>query len=95
MAALLAVCTVDEQWAIIWFCYQKVSWNSLKLQHNVAEDYGLKVFPLHDNSHPHMALSIADTILRLGFEILQHPPYSLVLRPQIKGRFERTKIWKW
>jgi histone-lysine N-methyltransferase SETMAR len=39
------------------------------------------VLLLHDNARPHTAAATLDTIRRLRFQILQHPPYSPDLAP--------------
>ena len=36
---------------------------------------------LHDNAHPHTAASTVETLQKLNFEVLAHPPYSPDLAP--------------
>ena len=40
-----------------------------------------KVLLHHDNAHPHTAAATVQTVQQLGFELLQHPPYSPDLSP--------------
>jgi len=40
-----------------------------------------KVLLHHDNAHPHTAAATVETVQQLGFELLQHPPYSPDLAP--------------
>jgi len=40
-----------------------------------------KVLLHHDNARRHTAAATAGTVQQLGFELLQHPPYSLHLVP--------------
>ena len=35
----------------------------------------------HDNARPHTAAGTVETVQQLGFELLEHPPYSLDLVP--------------
>jgi hypothetical protein len=42
-----------------------------------TEDYLLKdVVLLHDNSRPHTATYTAETLRKLKFDVMAHPPYS-------------------
>ena len=36
---------------------------------------------LHDNAHPHTAAHTAETLRKLKFEVIAHPPYSPDLAP--------------
>ena len=40
-----------------------------------------KVLLHHDNARPHTAAATVETVQQLGFELLQHPPYSPDLAP--------------
>ena len=40
-----------------------------------------KVLLHHDNACPHTAVVTVETVQQLGFELLQHPPYSPDLAP--------------
>jgi histone-lysine N-methyltransferase SETMAR len=40
-----------------------------------------KVLLHHNNARPHTAATTVETVQQLGFEVLQHPPYSSDLTP--------------
>jgi len=40
-----------------------------------------EVLQHHDNACPHTAAVTVETVQQLGFELLQHPPYSPDLTP--------------
>ena len=46
---------------------------------------------LHDNATPHTSCKTKDTIKKLGFEILPHPPYSPDLAPSDYWLFGEMK----
>ena len=46
-----------------------------------------KVLLHHDNARPHTAAATVETVQQLGFELLQHPPYSPDLAPSDYHRF--------
>ena len=42
---------------------------------------------LHDNAHPHTAAHTAETLRKLKFEVMAHPPYSPDLAPFVYHLF--------
>ena len=47
-----------------------------------------------DNARPHSALSTQETIKKLGWTVLTHPPYSLDLAPSDYHPFETILGWE-
>ncbi|XP_021930927.1 histone-lysine N-methyltransferase SETMAR-like [Zootermopsis nevadensis] len=100
MVATLAVCTVEEQRAIIRFLWLE-GVKPREVHRRMLQQYGdacigerrvyewvdafkngrTSIHDDHDNARPHMAAATLDTIRRLRFQILQHPPYSSDLAP--------------
>ncbi|UYV74030.1 hypothetical protein LAZ67_11001881 [Cordylochernes scorpioides] len=50
------------------------------------------VFFLHDNARPHTSCKTVSTIIKLGFEVLEHPAYSPDLAPSDYFLFGLLKI---
>jgi len=50
-----------------------------------------KVLQHHDSAHPHTAAATVETVHQLGFELLQHPPYSPDLAPSSYHFFSPLK----
>ncbi len=49
------------------------------------------VIILHDNTYPHIATSVTTVFQEYGWEVLNHPPYSPDLSPQIKTHSQNLR----
>lgn len=83
MAYLLAVCTVEEQRAVIRFLLSKgINPCEIQLlqQYGDAYIWGAVLLP-HNNMRPYKAAATLDTSRKWRFQILEHPPYIPDLVP--------------
>jgi histone-lysine N-methyltransferase SETMAR len=46
---------------------------------------------LHENAHPHTANQTGETVNELGYELMEHPPYSPDLAPSGSNMFGSVK----
>ncbi len=54
-----------------------------------------RVIILHENARPHTATLVTTVFQEYGWEVLNHPPYSLDPSPLDYDLFPKLKEWLW